>query len=97
MNSKDRHLEKAKAIAELGVGQYGKHYVEEIGVERGLLKIRVRGIDNNYYFQNPPILVDDENGDILVKDKEEKVVRKLKEDPKQAITESLAHTISTQK
>jgi len=50
-----------------------------------------------FRFFNPPILVDDENGDIIEERTnpitKEKFQRKLKYDPKQAIIESLTHTI----
>jgi len=94
LEGEEKHIAKINAIASLGAGKYGDYDVEEISVERDLLKIKVKGIDNTYWFKNPPILVSDENGDVLRKDKEGKVVRRLREDPKQAITESLTHAIS---
>ena len=95
LKGKEKHLAKANAIAACGVGQYGKYYVEEISVEGDLLKIVVKGQEhlNPFYFKNPPIMVNDENGDILRKNEKGEVVRKLRCDPKQAITEALEHTI----
>jgi len=49
---------------------------------------------------NPPILVDDENGDIVQEWTDEfgvPNVRKLREDPKEALLRSLEHTISVMK
>ena len=52
-----------------------------------------------FVFINPPILVDDPNGDILrVSDSHgEHFERKLREDPIEAILQSLVHTISVKK
>ena len=54
-----------------------------------------------FIIHNPPILVPDENGDIIREwidiDTGEKKIRKLREDLKEAILQSLEHTISVKK
>ena len=49
-----------------------------------------------FLIYNPPILVDDENGEIVRKSKNEKgetIIRLLREDPMEALKQSLTHTI----
>jgi hypothetical protein len=95
MSAKDKHKEKAKALAKVKLTKVGKYEIESISEENGLLKVIVKGQGNRKpcYFKDPPIIVPAGTKRIEIIDDKEIEIDNYKEDHEESLKQILLQTL----
>jgi hypothetical protein len=91
-DSKYKGKHKAQELAKCKIRKFNGIEIESLSVERGMLKVIIKGQGdrNPFYFQNPPILVQDGT---FSTDKDGNEVANFKEDLEEALQQIINQVI----